>query len=359
MFEKNVGGRGLLVSGCAVLMVLASLGAHAQTPEELTPDWAPLTPEYYEKHLRGEEATWPDDPAVPDLPPLPVTDDPGLDPNAFLTTHYTNTLYPAKIPGPPPALRDLVNADNQLKVDVHWSMRSPYSYLAMNRLLYLHSNYNVDITIRFVMPIAVRSTKGGSGKATGGMFGITYKVPDLMYDTVRQGKFLGVPFEYAVPDPVWQDLYPPFEGTYQYVHPPDKQPYIKWITRLACYAQQRGKSLHYISKISHAIWSGEYDHWPAHVRELFNEIEGLDYDTAIKSIQNNPGEVDACWLENADLMAATGHGGVPLMVFQNEPFFGGDRFDQFLWRLRQSGLTRRLEPVAPFVAQPLRWPAGE
>jgi hypothetical protein len=59
---------------------------------------------------------------------------------------------------------------------------------------------NEGLDDRILMPIAVRSTKGGSGKA-GGMFGITYKVPDLMWDTVRQGKFLGVPFRYAVPDP--------------------------------------------------------------------------------------------------------------------------------------------------------------
>jgi len=69
--------------------------------------------------------------------------------------------------------------------------------------------------------------------------------------------------------------------------------------------------------------------------------------------------VDQCWLDNQSGMAATGHGGVPLMVFQNEPFFGGDRFDQFLWRLRQSGLTKRSEAIAPFVPRPLRWPAGE
>ncbi|HIG40016.1 MAG TPA: hypothetical protein EYQ14_05675 [Gammaproteobacteria bacterium] len=53
-----------------------------------------------------------------------------------------------------------------------------------------------------------------------------------------------------------------------------------------------------------------------------------------------------------------GHGGVPLMVYQNEPFFGGDRFDQFVWRLQQSGLTRRTVPRAPIVTPPLRWPAG-
>lgn len=318
----------------------------------------PITAEYYEENLRDHDATWPEDPAVPKLPPLPVTDDPGLDPESFLTTHFTNTLYPPKVAGPPAPLQANVTEANTLKADVFWSMRSPYSYLAMQRLLWLQSNYNVDLTIRFLMPIAVRTSKGGEGQA-GGMFGVVYKVPDLMYDTVRQGKFLGVPFVYAVPDPVWQNLYPPHEGDYQYVHPPEKQPYIRWITRLGCYAALQGKSVEYISEVSYLIWSGEVDHWPAYVKERFNRIEGLNYDKAIEFIKKNPEKVDAVWLENSNLMAHAGHGGVPLMVFQNEPFFGGDRFDQFLWRLQQSGLTMRLKPRPPFVAKPMRWPDGE
>jgi hypothetical protein len=29
------------------------------------------------------------------------------------------------------------------------------------------------------------------------------------------------------------------------------------------------------------------------------------------------------------------------MVFDNEPFFGQDRFDQMKWRMQQKGLTAR------------------
>jgi 2-hydroxychromene-2-carboxylate isomerase len=32
---------------------------------------------------------------------------------------------------------------------------------------------------------------------------------------------------------------------------------------------------------------------------------------------------------------------VPLLVFQGEPFFGQDRFDQLVWRLQQHGLETR------------------
>jgi 2-hydroxychromene-2-carboxylate isomerase len=35
------------------------------------------------------------------------------------------------------------------------------------------------------------------------------------------------------------------------------------------------------------------------------------------------------------------HTGVPLFVFNEEPFFGQDRIDQLIWRMKQYGLTER------------------
>lgn len=40
-------------------------------------------------------------------------------------------------------------------------------------------------------------------------------------------------------------------------------------------------------------------------------------------------------------LEAAGHWGVPTMVFRDEPFFGQDRLDLLLWRLRQQGLEPR------------------
>lgn len=315
-----------------------------------------LTPELMDR-LSDMDATWPHDPAVPKLPPLPATDDPPLDPDSFLSAHYRDNIHPPKVEGMPARRTTVVTESDPIEVDVYWSMRSPYSYLTLNRLVWLNSNYNVNVNIRPVLPVAVRSTKGGKGKA-GGLFGVTYKVPDMFWDTARQGQFLGVPFKYPAPDPIWQNLYPPHGEGWQLVHPAEKQPYIQWITRLACYASLKGKALDYVNEVSYIIWSGEVDHWPAHVKERFNRIEGLDYDKAIQAIRDNVEEIDQCWIDNAEGMARTGHGGVPLMVYKNEPFFGGDRFDQFVSRLQQSGLTRRTAPRAPFTTKPLRWPAG-
>jgi len=349
------------------LMLLVSFGAQAQ-------DFPKITPELYDKLNASMDTDWPHDPAVPELPPMPVTDDPVMNPNAFLWTHFHDNVYPPRVVGVPTARTRIVTEDDPMEVDVYWSMRSPYSYLALNRLVWLNSNYNVNVNIRPVLPVAVRSTKGGSGKA-GGLFSLPYKVPDSAWDSERQGKYLGVPFNFPVPDPVWQVWNPgsevPGPKNWLSTHPPEKQPYVFWLTRLACYASQQGKAIDFVNQVSYLIWSGVVSpvskvgstdpakgHWPNYVKEYTNRVDGLDYDEAIAYIRKNPEEVDQCWIDNAEGMARTGHGGVPLMVFQNEPFFGGDRFDQFVWRLTQSGLTRRPVPRPPFATKPLRWPDG-
>ncbi len=43
------------------------------------------------------------------------------------------------------------------------------------------------------------------------------------------------------------------------------------------------------------------------------------------------------------------------MVFRREPYYGQDRFDHCFSRLIENGLTRRDEPIAPFVDEPLRF----
>lgn len=41
-------------------------------------------------------------------------------------------------------------------IDTYWSFRSPYSYLAIPDLLQLRDDYDVDIHLRVVLPLAVR-----------------------------------------------------------------------------------------------------------------------------------------------------------------------------------------------------------
>ena len=90
------------------------------------------------------------------------------------------------------------------------------------RLVWLHSNYNVDVTMRLVLPEAVRMTTGGAGKA-GGAFARWYFLPNAQWDGAMLGRYQGVPFKHPTPDPVWQNMWPVGGEKFLYVHPPEKQ----------------------------------------------------------------------------------------------------------------------------------------
>ena len=314
-----------------------------------------ITTEFIDSHTTAD-ANWFNDPNVPELPPVPPTDQAPFPHDSWLNTHCWDGIHdPIEQFPAPRSITEPVSEKNPLKADVVWSMRSPYSALALPRLIWLNSNYNVDLRFRTVLPVAVRSTKGGTGGA-GGAFSLDYKLTHTMWDCQRTAAFEGLPYKWPAPDPIWQTIWPPHGEGWQFVHPPEKQPYIFWIVRLASYCELMGKSADYQNDVHRLIWSGQVDHWPDHVKEYFNRIEGLDYDEAIKFIRENHEKVDAVWQENSQIQSQTGHGGVPLMLYNGEPFFGQDRFYQFFWRLMQNGLTTRKEPRAPFTARPKTWP---
>jgi 2-hydroxychromene-2-carboxylate isomerase len=54
-----------------------------------------------------------------------------------------------------------------------------------------------------------------------------------------------------------------------------------------------------------------------------------------------PERHEAVLAANDAALRAAGHWGVPTAVFQGEPFFGQDRLETLIWRLRQHGLGPR------------------
>ncbi len=297
---------------------------------------------------------------APTMPPIPGVGNTQPPENNFLWRYYDDPNHPAKVVPRPGPLTEVVTPENPLKVDVFYSMRSPYSYLVLQRLLYLHSNYNVDVTIRVVFPIAVRAPGSlFTPQEKGHVSGRWYKWADAVHDTFRVGEYQGVPFRFATPDPITQDTYPPGEATMQ-IAPVEKQPYITWVTRLGSAAELAGKSNEYVAAVSPLIWGGRspVGEWPSMVPEAFERGTGLDYDKTIKDIQKNPNKYDAVWQAHQEGQLKTGHGGVPNMVFRGEPFFGQDRFDTLFWRLEQNGLTTRPEPREIITTRPRHWPSA-
>ena len=290
---------------------------------------------------------------VPDMPPIPDVTTPA--PSDSWAWEHDDWGYWKPKKELPPVNREVVSEENPLKIDVFYSMRSPYSYLSLFRYAYLHSTYNVDVTIRVIFPVAVRTRHKDGHAGSGRWYYYGYSVLDLP----RTGRYEGIPFRYANPDPIVNDVRPQPEATMA-VAPMEKQPYITWLVRLGAAALLQGKSLEYCLAVSPLIWGARapVGEWPFHVEAAVDSVDGLNYRDMIADIQANPQKYDDVWAQNSVDHQATGEGGVPSGSFNGEPFFGQDRFDQLFWRLRQNGLTTRQERREPFVAKPLRWPVS-
>lgn len=212
-------------------------------------------------------------------------------------------------------------------VEVFWSFRSPYSYIVVPKLIELESQWDAVVNVRPVLPIAVRQP---DFFANADPLWTTY----LMRDCVRSAEFAGMPLRWPRPDPVVMDF-----ATRTY---PKEQPHIHRLTRLGTLAAERGKGLAVLRAVSHLIWSGETDGWHEgdHLARAFAQA-GCDL-AEMDAVQAAEADrLDAVIKQNEADQRAGGHYGVPLMVYDSEPFFGQDRYDQLVWRMQQKGMTAR------------------
>jgi 2-hydroxychromene-2-carboxylate isomerase len=208
-------------------------------------------------------------------------------------------------------------------IDLFWSFRSPYSYLATPRLMEMARDYDLEIRARPVYPLAVRQSE---------FFDRVNPqwIPYLLRDTVRIAEMLDIPYAFPRPDPVKID-----PATR---HATPDQPYIHRLTRLGCAAEEEGRGLALLHEVSRVIWGGtENWHQGDHLAKAAARA-GLDLAALDARIDAAPEKYDAIIAANQSAHAQAGHWGVPCMVFEGEPFFGQDRLDVLLWRLKQKGL---------------------
>jgi 2-hydroxychromene-2-carboxylate isomerase len=59
------------------------------------------------------------------------------------------------------------------------------------------------------------------------------------------------------------------------------------------------------------------------------------------TIARDAARLDSAISQNQNDLEKAGHWGVPTTVFRGEPFFGQDRLELLVWRLRQHGLAER------------------
>jgi len=194
----------------------------------------------------------------------------------------------------------------------------------------IEAEYDVEFLVRPVYPLAVRDAS--FFQRVDPMFG-----PYLFRDTTRIAEYLKMPFAWPRPDPVVVDHT-------QKAAP--NQPYIHRLTRLGVDASKKGRGLPFISEVSKLIWGGVVSGWDQgdHLARA-TERAGLDLATMDREIAADPEAFERAIEQNQAAHKAAGHWGVPTFVFNGEPFFGQDRIDLLVWRMKQRGLTARTKVV--------------
>ncbi|NND50477.1 MAG: 2-hydroxychromene-2-carboxylate isomerase [Rhizobiales bacterium] len=214
-----------------------------------------------------------------------------------------------------------------LDADLYFSFRSPYSYLAIGRYRKMAEEYDLDINLQVVWPIAIRDP---DILFTGNPAAPRY----ILMDSSRAAAHLGMPFRWPRPDPVVQNLM-----TREIAK---DQPLIHRICRLGQAASRRGKGLEFADEVSRIIFSGEVDDWHEgdHLANAAQRA-GLDLTELEAEAESDADALDAEIAANQDALEAAGHWGVPTLVFEGEPFFGQDRIEMAKWRMEQKGLAKR------------------
>lgn len=217
-----------------------------------------------------------------------------------------------------------------MEIDVFWSFRSPWSYLATRRLKQWQDRYELIIHFKPVYPLIIRNPD------------FFLNLPPLQadyfkLDLKRVSEFLQLPFAWPSPDPV--SVYMNENGLPQ---PEANQPYIHELTKLGLIAVRLNKGINFADEVSALIWGGTKD---------WNKGDHLTQAAARSGLNlrdmKNILKMEEVLLEEIIQLNqldhnAAGHWGVPTCVYKGEPFFGQDRLDVLLWRLKKDGLKNKL-----------------
>jgi len=167
-----------------------------------------------------------------------------------------------------------------------------------------------------------------------GLFNNPMVGPYLFRDCVRTAEYPGIPFIYPRPDPINID-----PETKKFA---EDQSLIFRLTWLGAEAEHRGKGLPFYQQVSTLIFGSGTQNWHEgdHLAKVAENV-GLDLADMEAAIAADNAKNEAFIAANEAALAETGHWGVPVLAFEKEPFFGQDRIDMCVWRMKQHGLQPR------------------
>ena len=212
-----------------------------------------------------------------------------------------------------------------MKIDFYFSLRSPYSYLILPRMIMLRDKYGIEVNFKLVYPIAIRMPEFFKSRNFFTYF--WWKMIDMKLKARKLGMKFVLP---PKPDPIKQDL---FTGKVS-----DDQPYIFDICHLL-QAAEKEKQMDFALEISSLIFGGGKN-WNKD-EELIKASSniGLDFYEMKKKVSGNESKLVEEIKNNQKDQLEVGHHGVPLSVYKNNYFFGQDKFDDLVEELKKDGLS--------------------
>ena len=211
-------------------------------------------------------------------------------------------------------------------VDLYWSMRNPLCWMIADKLMALSTEYDFDINPKVMYPLTER---GPDYYSDANLVNIRYLVTEIN----RYAEQHDFDHHWPDPDPIVQDL-----ASWVIA---EEQPYIARIVRLAIQAKRQGKGMEFLREFAQMIFGGTKQ-WDKgdHIKHCAQRC-GLDYQEMVTAIEGDEVSHDAQAEQHATELIAAGHYNIPTMIYQGEIFFGPDRVDTLMWRMKQHGLKRR------------------
>ncbi len=182
---------------------------------------------------------------------------------------------------------------NQEPIEMYWSLRSPYSYLALIRLRQLAEHYQVELIVKPVLPMVMRRMQVPNNKKS-----------YISQDAKREARAYNIDFGF-ISDPLGKGV----ENCYAMYN----------------YAQSQGKGLEYLEVYARGVWSqGIRSDTDSGLQKIMGSV-GLNWLEAKQYLQNDSWRV---WAQH-NLAELYGHDlwGVPSFKYLETRTFGQDRIN--------------------------------
>jgi 2-hydroxychromene-2-carboxylate isomerase len=192
------------------------------------------------------------------------------------------------------------------RIDFFFSFRSPYSYLAAPRVFALSDHHDVDIAFHGVIPMAMRGQSVPVAKRL-----------HTLRDAKREADRLGMPFG-RLPDPIG-------DGALRCLLVAER-------------AAEVGRVRQFVLEAGRAIWSEAADVARDEALRPICERAGLEWDGCAAAVEDP--ELRVRVEDNTARLAELGHWGVPVLVLDDELYWGQDRIEDVAWALGAAGVGR-------------------